>query len=172
MRYINAIIKLLTFPGGFLRGFWEQSICKSCAVPVENRKCFQFNEMAGHIEHEPFASASKSVLFCMRSGFMVFFTGIVFAIPAVINLFYLGIMSDALKVISYIFLYLAFSMFTNLFPSYEDALMMWEKHKQLPKAAKIITAPAAAVMYIGSKAESMGITFITNIAIIVLLLVI
>ncbi len=170
MRYINAIIKLLTFPGGFFRGFWEQVLCKSSGVPVENRKCFQFNEMAGHIEHEPFPTARKSVAFCMTSGIMVFLAGVVFAIPAVLNLFYLGVISQSLKVISFMCLYLAFSMFTNLFPSVEDALMMWEKYKSMKKVSRIILAPAVGIMYIGAKSEGMGITFVTNIIITAVLI--
>lgn len=164
MRYINAIVKILTFPAGFLRGFWEQLMCKIFGVPVESRKYFQFNEMAGHVEHEPLPKGGKSFWLCFVPGMMIFLAGLVFAVPSVINLFYLDTANFSLKVISYTCLYLAFCMFTNLFPSLEDALMMWEKYKKMGKAAKIIFAPGAALMYVGAYAESMGITFLTNLA--------
>ena len=163
MRYINAIVKFLTFPGGFLRGFWEQTLCKSYGVPVENKKYFQFNEMAGHVEHEPVNSATKNFLFCFFSGFMVFLAGLVFALPAVVNLMYLDIMNETLRIFSIGFLYLAVSMFSNLFPSVEDALMMWEKYKTMDTVPKIIFAPAAAIMYFGAYAENFGITLLTNV---------
>ncbi len=164
MRYINAIVKILTFPAGFLRGFWEQIFCKIFGVPVENRKYFQFNEMAGHVEHEPLPTGAKSFWFCFVPGMMIFLAGLVFAVPSVINLFYLDTANISLKVISYACLYLAFCMFTNLFPSLEDALMMWEKYKKMGKGAKIVFAPGAALMYVGAYAEGMGITFLTNLA--------
>ncbi|MBP3330661.1 MAG: hypothetical protein J6L89_07500 [Clostridia bacterium] len=163
MRYINAIIKILTFPGSLLKGFWEQLLCKFFGVPVENKKYLQFNEMAGHVEHEP-VSGNKSFWFCFVSGFMVFITGLIFAVPAFLNICFLDVTSSTLKIVSLICLYMAVAMFTNLFPSIEDALMMWEKYKEMGKSAKIIFAPGAAIMYVGAYAENMGITFLTNAA--------
>ena len=162
MRVINKIVKILTFPSAFLKGFWEQLLCKMMGCPVESKKIFQSGEMAGHIEHEPFPTAAKSFWFCFVTGFMMFLTGLLFAVPAVVNLFYLDASSPILKFFSIIYLYCAFGAFTNMFPSIEDGLMMWEKFKGMKKAGKIILAPAAAIMYIGSFAETNGITFATN----------
>lgn len=170
MRYINAIVKILTFPGGFLRGFWEQVLCKIYGVPVENKKYFQFNEMAGHVEHEPLPTASKSFWYCLTSGLLVFLAGIVFASFSVINLFYLDVANVVMRYLSIYCLYLGFSMLTNIFPSVEDALMMWEKYKSFGKAAKVLFAPGAAIMYAGSFLESWGITFLTNAALFAIVL--
>ncbi len=169
MRYINAIVKILTFSGGFLRGFWEQMLCKAYGVPVENKKYFQFNEMAGHVEHEPLPTAGKSFWFCTISGLAMLLFGTACAVPGVIYLFYFDVASVYLKILSWLFIYTAFCAFTNLFPSFEDALMMWEKYKTFGKAKRIIYAPGAAIMYIGSYAESWGITFATNLVLTVLL---
>ena len=48
MRIINVIVKVLTFPAAFLKGFWEQRICRMMGIPVESKKIFQSGEMAGH----------------------------------------------------------------------------------------------------------------------------
>ncbi len=169
MRYINAIVKILTFPGGFLKGFWEQILCRIYKTPVENRKYFQFNEMAGHIEHEPFATKEKSFWFCFISGIILFFTGLFFAAPAAVGLSLLYT-SGFLKVLSIICLYVGLSMLTNIFPSIEDGLMMWENYKNMNIVKKIIFAPGAIIMYIGAYAESFGITFLTNVGLAALLL--
>lgn len=161
MRYINATIKILTFPGGFLRGFWEQLLCKIFGIPVENKKYFQFNEMAGHVEHEPVKGA-KSFWLCFIPGLMMFITGMIFALPAILNIWYLDVSGAVLRIVSLICLYFAFSMFTNLFPSIEDALMMWEEYEDLKKAERIVFAPGAAIMRVGAYAENMGVTFLTN----------
>lgn len=162
MRTLNMIAKILTFPAAFLKGFWEQLLCKMMGCPVESKKIFQSGEMAGHIEHEPFPTAAKSFWFCFVTGFMMFLTGLIFAVPAVINLFYLDSASPIVRFFSIFYLYVALGAFTNIFPSVEDALMMWEKYKGMKKGAKVIFAPAAAIMYIGSFAETWGITFVTN----------
>ncbi len=170
MRYINAIVKILTFPGGLLRGFWEQLFCKIYGIPVENRKYFQFNEMAGHIEHEPIKHPTMNYFYCLVSGLMVFIAGIVFLFPAFINLFYLDIMDETMRTINYVFLYLGVSMLTNIFPSIEDSLMMWENYKKLTKIEKIFYAPGAVIMYAGAYAENFGITLLTNVALAAVIL--
>lgn len=170
MRYINAIVKILTFPGGLLRGFWEQLFCKIYGIPVENRKYFQFNEMAGHIEHEPIKHPTMNYFYCLVSGLMVFIAGFIFVFPAFVNLFYLDIMDETMRTINYVFLYLGFSMLTNIFPSIEDALMMWESYKKLTTIEKIFYAPGAVVMYAGAYAENLGITLLTNVALAAVIL--
>ena len=172
MRYLNAIVKFLTFPGGFLRGFWEQLFCRIYGVPVENKKYFQFNEMAGHVEHEPVGDPVKNFFFCFFAGLMVFLAGVLFAIPAVLNLMFLDVINETWRLFSLGFLYLALSMFTNLFPSIEDALTMWEKYKSMSGVMKIIFAPGAAIMYAGAYAENVGATLITNIALAAVVLLV
>ncbi len=167
MRVINVIVKILTLSGAFLKGFWEQLLCKIMGAPVENKKIFQWNEMAGHIEHEPFPTAAKSFWFCFLSGLMVFLAGVILALPGLVSL-YLG-SSGTMKFFGLACLGNAAIMFTNIFPSIEDALMMWEKFKTMKTGAKIVLAPAAAIMYVGAYAETWGITFLTNHAIFALM---
>ncbi len=163
MKVLQIITKILTFPGAFYRGFWEQFFCKIYNLPVENKKYFQMNEMCGHVEHEPLSKPSNSFWFCFLSGLMVFLAGVLMLVAPVINLFVFGIQEQVFKVLNYCLLYLGLSMMTNIFPSVEDALMMWEGYHKLGKAAKIIFAPGAFFMYVGAYAESFGITFFTNL---------
>ncbi len=172
MRVLNVIAKILTFPAAFLKGFWEQLLCKMMSVPVENKKIFQWNEMAGHIEHEPLPTNAKSFWFCFVTGFMMFLTGLIFAVPAFVNLFYLDVSSGVIRFFSIFYMVCALASFTNMFPSIEDALMMWEKYKKMGKGAKIILAPAATIMYVGAYAETWGITFLTNVALAVVILLV
>lgn len=162
MRIINVIVKVLTFPAAFFKGFWEQLICKIMGIPVESKKVFQSGEMAGHIEHELFCSASKSFKFCFFSGFMTFLAGLVFLFPALFGLIYLDVTSAMMQLFILSWLIIAAGLFTNIFPSIEDAIEMWESYKEMNKFAKVILAPAAAIMYAGAYAETCGITFLTN----------
>ena len=170
MRVLNIIAKILTFPAAFLKGFWEQRLCKMMGTIVENKKIFQWNEMAGHIEHEPFNTAGKSFWFCFISGFMVFLTGLIFAVPGVLGCLFLDLPMSVSRLWCITMLGGAASFMSNIFPSIEDALMMWEKFKTMKTGAKIILAPAAAIMYVGAYAETWGITFVTNHVIFALLL--
>ncbi len=169
MRVINIIVKILTFPVAFLKGFWEQRLCKMMGAIVENKKIFQWNEMAGHIEHEPFSTAAKSFWFCFLSGFMVFLMGLIFAVPGILGCLYLDLPVSISKMWCISALGGAAACFSNIFPSIEDALMMWEKYKTMKLGARIILAPAAAIMYVGAYAETWGITFLVNHAAYVLI---
>ncbi len=169
MRVINIIVKILTFPAAFLKGFWEQLFCKIFKVPVESKKIFQWNEMAGHIEHEPLASASKSFWYCLLTGLMTFLAGVIFAFPG-LAIVYLGSASVVMRALAFGCILNAAGMFTNIFPSIEDALMMWEKYKTMGTGAKIVFGPGAVIMYVGAYAETWGITFFTNHALAALLL--
>ena len=162
-KIILIISKIVTFPGAMLRGFWEQVYCMAHKIPVESNKYLQMNEMCGHIEHEQMPTKGRTFGYCFFAGIMVFIAGLIFFVPAFVNLWYLEINNETLKIIYYVFLYLAFSMFTNIFPTIEDALYMWENYKKRSMVGKILLAPASAIMYIGSYAEGYGITFLTNI---------
>jgi len=163
MNALYVITKYLTFPGALLRGFWEQSICRLMKIPVENNKYLQTNEMSGHIEHEFVRKKEGSFWFAFIPGLLVFLAGLVFFTAPFVNLFYLEIQGKVIRIWMYIFLYVALSMFTNIFPSIEDAIVMWENYKQLNTGLKILFAPGAVIMYIGAFAEKYCITFVTNV---------
>ena len=117
MKILYIISKYITFPGAFLRCFWEQFVCKIQKVAIENNKCLQVNEMCGHIEHETIDGKVKSFLNALIPGLLVFIAGAVLLTAPFVNLLLIGILQKPLKVIMYVMLYLALSMLTNIFPS-------------------------------------------------------
>lgn len=170
MMILYVITKYITFPGALLRCFWEQFMCKLGKVPIENNKCLQTNEMCGHIEHEIISENVKSFFNAFIPGLMTFILGVVCFVPALINLCLLDVQTTLVKIVSYILLYVAVSMLTNVFPGYEDSLVMWENYKQLGTGLKILFAPGAAIMYCGAFLEKYTITFWINAAVAVLII--
>lgn len=170
MTALYVITKYLTFPGAFLRCFWEQFMCKLNKLPIENRKCLQTNEMCGHIEHEIVNGKVKSFFFAFVPGFMTFIMGIVCIIPPLFNLLVLDVSSVGTKIVCYVLLYFAVSMFTNIFPSIEDALVMWENYTQLGIGLKILFFLGAVIMKVGAFCEKYTVTFWTNLAIAALII--
>ena len=171
MRLLYIITKYITFPGALLRCFWEQFMCKLGKVPIENNKCLQTNEMCGHIEHEMISGNVKTFFNAFIPGLMTFLLGIVCLVPALINLCFLDVSTTFLKVVCYILLYFGVSMLTNIFPGYEDALVMWESYKQLGTGLKILFAPGAVLMYYGAFLEKYSVTFWINAAIAALIII-
>ena len=170
MSILYIITKYITFPGALLRCFWEQFMCKIGKVPIENNKCLQVNEMCGHIEHEIVDNKVKSFFNAFIPGPIVFIAGITFLISPLINLGYLEISGTALKIVMYVMLYLALSMLTNIFPSIEDAIVMWENYKELKVSLKILFSVGAVTMYVGAYLEKYSVTFFTNAIIAVLII--
>lgn len=171
MRVLYIISKYITFPGSLLRCFWEQFMCKVTKVPVESNKCLSVDEMCGHIEHEIIRGKSKSFWNAFIPGLIVFIAGLIFFIAPAINLFYINIAGGVQKIIMYVLLYLALSLFNNIFPSIEDAMVMMEQYKKFKLPLKILFGPGAGIMYVGAFAEKYCITTLTNIILAVVIIV-
>ncbi|MBQ7653453.1 MAG: hypothetical protein IJS17_00090 [Clostridia bacterium] len=170
MTALYVITKYLTFPGAFLRCFWEQFMCKLFKLPIENNKCLQTNEMCGHIEHEMVDGKVKSFFFTFVPGFLTFLMGVVCLIPPVVDLLILNVSTTLLRIVCFVLLYFAVSMLTNIFPGIEDAMVMWENYTELGIGLKILFFLGAATMKIGAYCEKYTITFWTNFAIAALIL--
>lgn len=171
MSILYVIAKYITFPGAFLRCFWEQFMCKVQKVPIENNKCLQTNEMCGHIEHEMINGKVKSFFNAFIPGLIVFIFGLACFIPAFINLYMLDVAGTFNKIVMFVLLYLAMSMLTNIFPNVEDAMIMWENYKQLGIILKIVFFLGASIMYLGSYIEKYSISFFTNAIIAALIII-
>ena len=161
MELINYILKILTFPGAFLRAFLEQLACRMYEVPVEFSRYFQKNELCGHVEHL-LAPKKGSFGICFLPHAIMLFCGLVFTIPAAINLVYLG----KVNVFGCIFIYVGVSCLLNLFPLIEDALNMWEhlygKNSTAQPVSKVLLAIPAAIMLAGAYLERYFITILTT----------
>ena len=161
MELINYIIKILTFPGAFLKAFLEQLACRMYGVPVEFSKYFQRNELCGHVEHM-LANHKGSFGICFLPHAIMLFCGMVFTIPAAMNLVYLG----KVNYFAIIFIYVGVSCFLNLFPLIEDSLNMWEhlygKNATASPVSKVLLAVPACIMLAGSYLERYFVTILTT----------
>lgn len=160
MELTNYILKILTFPGAFLKGFLEQLACRMFEVPVEFSKYFQKNELCGHVEHM-LAPKKGSFGICFLPHIISLFCGLIFSVASAINIVYLG----KFNVFGVLFMYLGISCLLNCFPLVEDAINMWDhlfKDESTNPIAKIGLAIPAAVMYLGAYLERYFVTILTT----------
>ena len=197
MTAFYVITKFLTFPGAITKVLFEQIMCRIFKVLVEDTRSLRTDEMCGHIEHELVERPAASFWFCFIPGLLNFLLGISLSIFAIINVYLLGnysgfissspllssVFANALTqntalistldfLLPLIFLWLGFSMFVNMAPLPEDAMMMKEQYKQLSGFLKVLFAPGCFIMSIGATLERYGITFILFAAIAFVLAII
>lgn len=161
------IAKLLTFPGALIHALWEHVLCRIYGTPIEDPRYMRSDEMCGHIEHEVEASTGKRFFMCFLPFLFNLVIGVVTAFPAAAGLFWNGL-TGADGALSAIMLWVGISMLANVFPSVEDALMLWDaiyrRDGGIHIIGKILLAPFAAVFYVGSYLDKWGVTLLTGIA--------
>ncbi len=158
------IAKLLTFPGALMHALWEHILCRIFGTPIEDPRYMRSDEMCGHIEHEVEDSAAKRFFMCFLPFLFNLAIGVVTAFPAAAGLFWNGL-TGADAALSAVMLWVGISMLSNVFPSVEDALMLWDAlyHRDgASMAGKILLAPFAAVFYAGSYLDKWGLSLITG----------
>lgn len=185
MTVFYVITKFLTFPGAITKALFEHIMCKFCKLPVEDTRCLRTDEMCGHIEHELVKKPAASFWFCFIPGLLNFLLGACLSLFGVICVYLLGnysgfissnrilsgLFASALTqnptlvstvdfLLPILFLWLGFSMFVNMAPLPEDALMMKEHYKDLNGFLKVLFAPGYFVMRIGATLERYGVTFV------------
>lgn len=166
------IAKLLTFPGALIHALWEHILCRIYGTPIEDPRYMRSDEMCGHIEHEVEPSTAKRFFICLIPFLFNLIIGVVAALPASAGLFWNGLTGvDAALCI--LMLWIGISMLANVFPSVEDALMLWDAiyHRGggISLAGKILLAPFAALFYAGAYLDKWGVTLITGALAAVLL---
>mgnify|MGYP000880987645 CR=1 FL=1 len=167
MTAVYLAAKLLTFPGAFLKAFWEHCILKLLRVPVEDASFLHLNELFGHIEHSLIEGKAKNMLFCMLPGLINGLLSVPLLFTSSVNLFYLGVgMKDAVTGLTNImfFVYVimfwvGMSLWCSKYPLYEDALQLKEKlhSEDAGRAKKALSAAPVAVITAGSLLERYGI---------------
>ena len=68
-------------------------------------------------------------------------------------------------IIPFFFAWLCVSLLTNVFPLFEDSIVMKEQYKKLNVFLKIIFFPGFIVMRVGSWLEKYGLTFVLLITV-------
>ena len=175
-----VITKIFTFPGALTKAFYEQLMCKIFKCPVEDNRYLRTDEMCGHVEHEFIERPVASFMYCFIPGLLNFLFGLFLGLFPLINVVYLGnytgfvassqILSSAITdtnavalvdmLLPIVFMWLSVSMFNNLFPLVEDAVVMKEQYSKLNGFAKVVFFPGYIVMSVGSRLEKYGISFI------------
>ena len=155
------ITKYLTFPGVYVRCFWEQIVCRICKVPVEDNRYLRKDEMCSHIDHELMPTASSAFAICFVPAFFNAIGAFFLAILPIVFLFVYRTTNPLLLAATAVSYWFAFSLYVNSYSLIEDAINMLEKiYKQGNMFQKIIYAPGAALLYVGAYMERYGVTFI------------
>ena len=169
MSYLYAALKCLLLPGAFVRGFWEQLMCKILKLPVENREYLSFSESCGHCEHSLAKTEGKAFLMATFPGFMNFNIGIWFFITALLNFRYMGITvydSVGVFVLNVAFLYLGACFLCCLFPLREDIENFMFLAYKMPATSplviilRVLAFIPAIITKIGAVLEKYCITFL------------
>lgn len=162
--------KTLTFPGAYIRGFWEQLTCKILGLPIEVPGYLRMDEACGHVEHALAKKGFAAYLIATGPGFMNFMTGVPFFLAGFLNLNYMGIThydSVPLFVFYLLMMYVGISMLCNLFPLVEDAMNLTDllyKQKKGNIFGRIFAAIPALITYVGAFLEKYCITVLLWIA--------
>lgn len=172
MMHLSWIFGCLTICGAVLRGYFEHLILKCLRVPVEDRSYLQRNELFGHVEHKPARSFAQNFCVCFLPGLFVCLVGAMIALPAVLQLFVMGVMPrnivdgtvSVMFILCAVLLYFGVSLFCHAFPSYEDALYLWESRKQTNAAARILLFVPIACMRVGAFLARFGVWQLVAIA--------
>lgn len=147
MTVLYVISKILTFPGAYLKSFFEHLVCRLIGVPIESARYMRADELCGHMEHELADSRTKSVCLCLFPGLFTFLLGAPLAAAGWLNICWLGVTPKALDGSAsqpmfwafLVMLYVGVSLLCNLFPLTEDALWLWQKlYRDEEKPANII----------------------------------
>lgn len=166
--------KILTFPGAYLRGFWEQLTCKLLGLPVEVPGYLRIDEACGHVEHGLAQKGFASYLMATGPGFMNFITGFPIFLAGYINLCFLGVRpSDSIGLfILYVLLtYVGISLLCNLFPLVEDAMNLHDvafSQKKMNAVGRIFAFIPSVITSVGARLEQYGIPVILWIVFIFL----
>lgn len=166
--------KILTFPGAYLRGFWEQLTCKILGLPVEVPGYLRIDEACGHVEHVMAKKGFAAYLMATGPGFMNFMTGLPIFLAGFLNLNYMGITSKdsvGLFVFYVLMMYVGVSLLCNLFPLVEDAMNLTDllyKQKKGNIVGRIFAAIPAGITYVGAFLEKYCITLVVWVVALVL----
>ena len=167
MTFIYTVIKYVTFPGAYIRCFFEQILLRITKTPVEDSRYIRDDEMSGHIEHELIKSPC-SALFTALIPCLINICGAAFL--AVCSLFF-SPSSVAGRIFSGLSLWFAVSLLSNCFPTVEDALNMAHRiYKEGNIFEKILFSPFFAVLFVGAYLEKYSLTFAVSFAMALMLI--
>jgi hypothetical protein len=161
MNRLNKTARILTFPGAYIRTFWERIFATLLGIPVTDTNFLRSDGNAGRITIGK-ASAGQLFLYTLL-------TGIVCAIPGVPTFIFgfglivpFGVLprdgGAPLFFVGLAALYLGLSLVSNLFPSRKDAKALAEAVAAKKSAAvNLFGGLYAAVVRLGAFLEHIGL---------------
>ena len=178
MTKLYIIGKMLTFPGAYIRGFWEQLTCRILGLPVEVPGYLRIDEACGHVEHALAKKGFAAYLMATGPGFMNFMAGVPLFLAGFLNLRYMGITpydSVPLFILYALMLYVGVSLLCNIFPLTEDILNFWYiayEEKRMNIVGRVLFAIPSLITRAGAFLEKYSITVLLWIIWLVVMFVI
>ncbi|MDR1465661.1 MAG: hypothetical protein LBJ11_10250 [Oscillospiraceae bacterium] len=130
MKIVYLISKLFSYPGAFLKGFWEHLTCRVLKVPVYDRVYLLANYHCGHTWHGPVRKTSTLFLLAFLPWLAQKLTALIFLCASAIPLILFGLRS-ATETSAFFFnllcLFLGLSCLSNAYPEWEDAKELWRR---------------------------------------------
>ena len=162
MTNLYVATRVLTFFGTVMRAFWEQVVCRICAVPVEDVRAFKVSELCGHVEHELIKKKSHIFLVCWLPFTLNFILSCCFLLSGAYRVVYVG---DVKNISYWALLWLGISFAANCVPSFEDVLSFKDAFytKDTNLIVRILLAPFFAVIYGFAILERYSLTFVIAI---------
>mgnify|MGYP003425148020 CR=1 FL=1 len=166
MTVLYIASKILTFPGAYLRGFWEQLTCKILGLPIEVPGYLRIDEACGHVEHGLAKKGFSAYLMATGPGFMNFMSGVFMFLAGYLNLKYMGITAtDSVPLfVFYILLtYVGISLLCNIFPLVEDAMNLYDvafSQKKMNAVGRFFAFIPTVITYAGAYLEKYAVTVI------------
>ncbi len=167
MTTVYLIAKIITFPGAFLKAFWEHCMLRLLRVPVEDTSFLRLNELFGHIEHRLIKSRGKNAVFCLVPGLLNGLLALPLLLTGALNLFYLGIgwrdavtgLTNIMFFVYIIMLWVGLSLWCSKYPLFEDVVQLREQiyGENAGAAAKVLLFVPTVIVYIGAFLERYGI---------------
>ena len=162
--------KFLTFPGAYIKGFWEQLTCKLLGLPVEVPGYLRIDEACGHVEHAFPKKGWAAYLIATGPAFMNFNIGLWIFLAGFMNLFCMGVTpsdSIVLFIVCVLMTYLGVSMLCNVFPLVEDVMNLYDllyRQKKGNIIGRIFAFIPTVITYAGAYLEKYCITVVLWIA--------
>ena len=128
---IYFIGKVLTFPGAYIKAFFEHLIARAFSIPVEDTKYLRFTDGCGHVEHDAIGSKAKIFFYCLLPGLFTAIIGTPMLYMGFAGLFFFKIPADSSTMLMFIvyciLFYLGFSLCANQYPLMEDGANLFVK---------------------------------------------
>lgn len=125
---IYFIGKVLTFPGAYIKAFFEHLIARAFSIPVEDTKYLRFTDGCGHVEHDAIGSKAKIFFYCLLPGLFTAIIGTPMLYMGFAGLFFFKITTIRARcscLLSIASCSISASLCANQYPLMEDAIGLW-----------------------------------------------